>query len=318
MLILVSVARSSMPRPRRLGALVAVLAAGALVAVMPASVVLASQGSREAVASEVERLSERVAPLWSSWVPAGESREAPARDARADAPDLVSWAVAGGGRDALEADVARGVAQAFWRWASRAMPPPPRFADGERDVPGSWARSVQIRYALDEARAVLAALHADEDEHARTLASRIVAARFRRVAVLAARELSDLRRREQAEGLASYTAYHALLVGRHPSYEPGSAMVLHEPDFAYVLAPRLRSVLLERLGAVADGDAALYTPEVSGFAIALVLDRVRPGWRDELLDGWKPLDALLAAPVRRFGNRPPAPASEPGSSSPRR
>ncbi|MDQ7087132.1 MAG: hypothetical protein Q9Q13_04395 [Acidobacteriota bacterium] len=80
-------------------------------------------------------------------------------------------------------------------------------------------------------------------------------------------------------------------------------------DFAYTLAPALRSVLLEALEQAAGGESAAFTPEVAGFAQALVLDRVRHGWREELHDAWRSLDQLLVQPVRPFGDRGAAPAA---------
>jgi hypothetical protein len=253
---------------------------------------------------EALALARAASSLWPGWTPGADAAEGgPVATRELERSELVAEALLGGAHDALEARIALEVAALFRLWAEGELPPPPRFEDGSPPAPAPWAAQAERRALQAEARWTVAALRASGEAQLRRAAARIAAARFRRIAAMDAARVAAMRRRELAEGLAAYTAYHALRLGRGAAHEPSPALRGEAPDFAYAMAPRFRDRLLARLRAVASGETGRASPELSGAGLALVLDRLRPGWREELLEGWKPLDGLLATLRRPFGNQ---------------
>ncbi|MDQ7007904.1 MAG: hypothetical protein Q9Q40_11795 [Acidobacteriota bacterium] len=256
-------------------------------------------GRSERIDGEARRLIAALTRLW------------PDVSCRLDEPgpaplppgSLLARAVRGGSADRLEVAIAARVAAAWRRCLGDALPAPPTFEDAEPPAPEAWVKKALPGLVAREAGFLARALEASGASDSRRLAARAAAARFRRVAMLSPAAIARRRLAERQQGLALYTAYHALLRARHESPAAGGG------DFAYTLAPALRSVLLEALEQAAGGESAAFTPEVAGFAQALVLDRVRHGWREELHDAWRSLDQLLVQPVRPFGDRGAAPAA---------
>lgn len=187
-------------------------------------------------------------------------------------PDL-RWAFPEEQATSEHARLAMDVASRFVISVEEELPPVPEFLDADRPAPEEWARRAIREFVRNEASALVEALEAPTDEEAEALVPRFTRARFRRIAALNGGQVAMMRRAEQSRGLAAYKAHRALL-------DEG--------------APGMRAALLARLRSVGEGKSEDYPPEVSGFAIALVLDRTRPGWWGELSVGWKPLDALLA------------------------
>ncbi len=254
----------------------------------------AGQGEEAAIAGEASRLVAALDGLW------------PEIDCRLEEGDLapsapvglLARAVRGGSADRIEAVIAGRVMAAWRRCLSRALPAPPAFEDARQPAPEAWVRKALPPLVAREADLLAQALEAPKAGSARRLAARAAAARFRRVAMLPPEVIARRRIDEREQGLALYAAYHALLRARHdnPAGTP--------EDFTYTLAPGLRDTLLEELRQAAAGRQAAFTPEVAGFAQALLLDRIRHGWRAELRRGlWRSLDQLLVQPVRPFGNQ---------------
>ncbi len=251
-----------------------------------------------ACAEEAGRLVRALDPIWPGWAATGSAFVSP--DAAPESA-LLSGVVLGGRRDANEALILRRVAGAFRAWSATVLPAPPAFDDVGPRVPETWALQALRSLRQEEARALHAALEAASAKDARHHAAEAARRRFRRVAVMDSAELARLRHDELQQGLGIYTAYQAALLGRHASYQLGEEMRIHDPDFAYAMAPRLREKLIAELAEVAQGRVEYYTPELSGFALALVLDRIRHGWRDDLRDGWRSLDGLLVRQLHPYG-----------------
>lgn len=264
------------------------------------SIVLGKAGRNaadSAVKSEAGRLMGGLSQLWPGWKPPPEM--GPSRET-AGSPLLAAQG-RGDGSQRVEAEIGLAVAGAFRAWARQALPPGPEFGDAGPTAPEAWARKALVELKTKEAGLLVEILDAPKAEEARVKVAAWTRVRFRRAAILPGEVLARLRADERERGLALYTAYQALLYGRHPGYEPGSEIAAAVPGFAYTLAPHLREAVLAALGRAARGDPAACTPEISGFAMALALDRVRHGWREELLEGKTSLDELLVAQVRPFG-----------------
>ncbi|RMG42985.1 MAG: hypothetical protein D6718_13100 [Acidobacteria bacterium] len=208
-------------------------------------------------------------------LPAGE-----APSAGGAAERLITEAAAGSGDLAQVARRAAAVASSFRRWAREHLRGPD-FADAEPPAPGGWAARAAPRLAAEEAAALRAALTAPDDV-AKARAKQVLRLRFRRIAVLRAGESAALRAAERDEGLALHAALRALEAA--------------EGREAPRLARAIRELLLERLEAAASGDPAAAGPAITGCALALLADRVRPGWRQELLGRGLFLDTVLAGP----------------------
>ncbi|MDH3283617.1 MAG: hypothetical protein OEQ13_02660 [Acidobacteriota bacterium] len=222
-------------------------------------------------------------------------------------PSLLAGALSEG--DASEAKLARHVAEVFIGWAARSLPPPPGFRDAELPAPEAWVAR-QLPAALgEEARLIAAALAAATDEEATNHARSLVRQRFRRVAMLHDRDVLAWRRAELREGLPLFVAYRALIesawaeAGETPDPREDASRL--SP-----LATRLKGALEEALSRAAQGEPAAFTPEISGFSLALLLDRSRPGWPELLIERNTSLDVLLAGPPRHFGNQPVPPAGD--------
>lgn len=250
-----------------------------------------------AVRAEARRLVGGLGRLWPGWKAPPE----PAPGGGAPGSPLLAAQARAGGTQRVEAEIGLAVAGAFHAWAGRALPPGPEFEDAGPTAPEGWARKALVELKAKEAQLLAETLDAPKAKQARVKVAAWTRVRFRRAAILRAGSLARLRANEREQGLALYTAYQALLYGRHPGYEPGPEITAALPGFGYTLAPHLREAALAALGRAARGDPAGYTPEVSGFAMALALDRVRHGWREELLEGKKSLDELLVAQVRPYG-----------------
>ncbi len=277
------------------------LAGLVIVMLLPPAAAAAGGEEREAAcAAEAERLVLALDGLWPGWAAPGA---AALPQGPADASALISATVIGGGRELLEAAIAQRVASAFRTWSATVLPEPPAFSDSGPGAPEAWARKALLKLRSEEAGALRAALMAPKAKHAREHAIVAARVRFRIVALLRSEEVDAWRHDELQEGLGVYAAYQGLLLGRHASYEIGEVMSSYDEAFAYAMASRLREMLLARLAEVEEGRVELYTPELSGFATALVLDRIRHGWREELRMGWRSLDALLVRQARPFGSK---------------
>jgi hypothetical protein len=221
--------------------------------------------------------------LWPGW----RATPSPAGTTPPDSVVDLLAAAAGADPARLRAATTAGrVAASFHEWAERQLPDPPRFDDAAAPAPPAWAGPATERYAREEAGLLRTALGARDAEAAAEAVRAFLRVRYRRIAAMDAPDIARLRRAEQAEGLALYTAWQAL----------------RDTGDGAGLAPALRDMLRARLAAAAAGTAPPPGPAASGFALALVLDRARRGWREELPRGWRALDALLARPVRPFGS----------------
>lgn len=176
-------------------------------------------------------------------------------------------------------------AAVFRRWAAKTLLRGVAFADGDAPAPEAWAHAARSRLAREEAAALVAALEDADDGQRAADAPAIARLRYRRLATLGAGEVAALERGELRDGLALYTAMMSL------------------GDEA---AP-WRAALVTRLRRVAEG-AEPASPAESGAAIALVLDRTKPAWRDDLVRAPSALQAHLAPLVRPWGSAP-APGS---------
>ncbi|UCF67981.1 MAG: hypothetical protein JSV80_01395 [Acidobacteriota bacterium] len=253
--------------------------------------------------SEAQRLAARLSSLWPGWTPSVSPQ-----NLEAETPAGVVQELVGPATMSAEYRVAARLAGLFALWARSTLAPVPAFVDGEPPAPEPWATKALVSVVRDEARLLAEALEAAKAARSRELARALVKVRFRRIALLNDREVATLRHRELREGLALYTAYHGLLLARHPGYAPGHEIEAALPGFAYERAPALRQALIERLRAASAAGRGHYDAAVSGFGLALLLDRTQHGWREQLLETGATLDALLAGPPSDFGNRQPSAA----------
>jgi hypothetical protein len=224
--------------------------------------------------------------LWNGWTELGP---APAGDAAADLAlldplEAAECPDAEDGRAALES--ARVVARRFSTWAATRLAPP-EFSDAGDPAPTAWV-SQQLPVSLrEESRLLAEALDAPSSEDAARAARMLVRVRFRRVAMLRAADVGAWRRQELTRGLAAYTVWHLAAAD-------GTAC-------GEWLSSRLLDRLVGRLGSAAGEGASGLDPETSGFATALLLDRVQPGWREELVRRGTSLEVLLAGKPTDFG-----------------
>jgi hypothetical protein len=138
------------------------------------------------------------------------------------------------------------------------------------------------------------ALAAETASESRSLAEAFLAARSarREAAGLSPNQIAYEQRREWLEGGAKYTELAIWRqAGTSSSYEPLSAMAVDDDFDAYDRYERQWSREGDQLVRMADdgGDGRFY---YSGWAQAVLLDRLRPDWKADYWEGI-PLEALL-------------------------
>lgn len=224
--------------------------------------------------------------LWKGWTALGPALAggASADLVLLDSLEAAECPDADAGIAALES--ARVVARRFSAWAATRLAAP-EFSDAGEPAPTAWVRQ-QLPVSLrEESRLLAEALDAPSSEEAARAARMVVRVRFRRVAMLRAADIAAWRREELTRGLAAYTVWRQ-------AASDGTAC-------GEWLSSRLFDRLVEQLGsASAEGERGL-DPETSGFATAILLDRVQPGWRDELVRRGTSLEVLLAGQPADFG-----------------
>ncbi len=256
-----------------------------------------STDSRAVIAQEEAfRLASRLQTLWPGWDAS--------TGAVAEPPALLDAALAEEEGQALEQAIARELGGRLHAYFLAKMPAPRAFDDGVEPAPEVWRRGAIARSLREEARLLLAAIEAPKAKKARALARELALTRYRRVAATPAHALAAWRHEERCLGLALYSVHHALLLARHDAYEPGRSLAAAEPEFRYRGAERLRAHLIAALRrAASPGSEETLSPELSGAALALVLDRTRHGWRASALDPRVELESLLVEFTRPFGNQ---------------
>jgi hypothetical protein len=246
-------------------------------------IALCSLGAGAQEAGGVDRLAEQAASLWPGWE--GLDRGEDAIDI--EAVRLVrSWSAG---------DVAAAaIAGRFASWAEHHLGGAAAFQDAPDEVPAAaWASKLVREHAAWEAKSLAAALRADGADQAAEAIRGFVRARYRRVAAMEASHAAARRRGEVISGLAAYTAYRAVRDER--------------PE----VAEALKGGLLGALDRAADGELEVYGPTVSGFALALALDPVCPGWRERVTRGGATLEHLLVVCLHPPGRDIPSGTTPP-------
>ncbi|MGE5249091.1 MAG: hypothetical protein ACM3QS_02660 [Bacteroidota bacterium] len=184
--------------------------------------------------------------------------------------------------------------------AYEGMAAPDRLAASERMY------SVAETYPFDgmaeswerEMEALVQAARAADGDQARTLARQFLELRAERRAGLTPGQVELERLREWEEGLAKYAELEiSRRAGTEAGYRPVEG-ILADPDFKSYAGQE--QFWLQQLGEAKNtqgrsGDARFY---YSGNALAVVLDRLLPGWKLRALPGGEYLDDLLVKAVR--------------------
>jgi hypothetical protein len=149
-----------------------------------------------------------------------------------------------------------------------------------------------------EMRVLVQAARAPDSPGASGLARQFLQMRAARRAGLNASLVAYERLREWEEGLAKYVELEiGRLAGAEESYLPVAGMA-HDADFqAYAGQAQFWSAQLDETTRTQgrSGDTRFY---YSGNALAVVLDRLLPGWKERALPGGEYLDELLLEAVR--------------------
>jgi hypothetical protein len=141
------------------------------------------------------------------------------------------------------------------------------------------------------------ALRAETTEENSRLAGEFLALRAQRrsAANLSAELVNFERQREWEEGIAKYSELSiAVQAARSEDYQPLPELRQDTEFHAYQNAQKKWNQEIDQIQREAgvEGDGRFY---YSGFAQAVLLDRLSPGWKDKLFDEDVWLEALLAA-----------------------
>lgn len=232
---------------------------------------------------------------------AGFREEMPA-PLRAFVPYRLIWGFLGGETDAYLAGLAHEAFHAFQGRVAEDRLRAAEWANGPgRDYP--WDDPDLARAWQEELDWLVRAAQSDSDAEALELASRFLDRREARRAdaALSAALIDYERQREWLEGLAKY-AELALTraAGATEGYAP-LAELAADPAFKhYRTRDRFFSQQLDEARRLAgrEGETRFY---YAGFAQAVLLDRLRPGWKEQIFSTGIMIEDLLREAVRSSG-----------------
>ena len=150
----------------------------------------------------------------------------------------------------------------------------------------------------DELDLLVSAVRAGSTQEARVLAQRYLDARQARRADLSP-ELTDYeRQREWLEGLAKYAELQIDRAAAGSEYQPAPEILSVASFHGYDSRLRFFEQQMDEVKRMDTyrGEVRFY---YSGFAQAVLLDRLMPGWKARAMDGGVFLDALLAEAVNQ-------------------
>lgn len=176
---------------------------------------------------------------------------------------------------------------------------PSRLTDAESmyDVEAGYPYDQMNEAWLQEMDVLVRAVQAKTDAEAIDLARQFLQMRIARRSGLSSDQVSLERLREWEEGLAKYAELEITrLALSRDDYEP-VASLSQDKDFHYYQDRQTfwSSQLKEAKNPNIQGDTRFY---YSGNALAVLLDRLSPGWKPRALPGGEYLDDLLQAAVK--------------------